>query len=185
MRRLPIVGVMGSAQEDCAELARPLGQLIARSRCHLVPGGRGGAMEAVSRAFCSVEGRQGYALGILPEGSVANPFVEIPIYTQLSAENERSSPGWRWSRNHINIRTSTVVIALPGGAGTASELERAAGGPHERPCLAFLGTEGRIAQLQRTVEREVITGNGLRIPVAVEVSEVEAFLAKHLNRRSS
>lgn len=185
MRRLPIIGVMGSSQEDSAELAGPLGVLIARLGCHLLTGGRGGAMEAVGRAFCSVEDRRGYALGILPEGAVANPFVEIPVYTQLSAENERSNPGWRWSRNHVNIRTSTVVIALPGGAGTASELELAAGGPHERPCLAFLGAEGRIAQLQRTVEGEVITGNGFRIPVAVEVSEVEAFLAKHLNRRPS
>ncbi len=184
MRRLPIIGVMGSSQEDSAELAGPLGQLIARLGCHLLTGGRGGAMEAVGSAFCSVEDRPGYSLGILPEGAAANPFVEIPIYTQLSAENERSSPGWRWSRNHINIRTSTVVIALPGGAGTASELELAAGGPHKRPCLAFLGAEGQIGQYQRTSEHEIIAENGLRIPVAVKVSEVEAFLTKHLDLRS-
>ncbi len=185
MRRLPIIGVMGSSQEDSAELAGPLGLLIARLGCHLLTGGGGGAMEAVGRAFCSVEGRRGHALGILPEGAAANPFVEVPIHTQLSAENDPSSPGWRWSRNHINIRTSDVVIALPGGEGTASELELAAGGPHQRPCLAFLGAEGRVAQFQRTAEREAITGNGLRIPVAVEISEVEAFLTKHLSARLS
>ena len=180
MRRLPIVGVMGSSQEDSAELARPLGLLIARLGCHLLTGGRGGVMEAVSRAFCSVNDRHGSALGILPEGSIPNPFVEIPIFTQLSAANDPSRPEWRWSRNHINLRTSSAVIALPGGAGTASELELAATGAHQRPCLAFLGTRGQIARTQRLDDTDaLLTEAGARVPVAADISQVEAFLLKY------
>ncbi|MCH8204110.1 MAG: LOG family protein [Candidatus Hydrogenedentes bacterium] len=180
MRRLPIIGVMGSLQEDSAELAGPLGLLIARLGCHLLTGGRGGAMEAVSRAFCSVKDRRGYTLGILPEGSPPNPFVEIPIFTQLPATNDPSHPEWRWSRNHINIRTSNAVIALPGGAGTASELELATAGPHQRPCLAFLGARGRIARTQRLEDTAaLLTEAGARVPIATDISQVEAFLQKY------
>ena len=180
MRRLPIIGVMGSSQEDSAELAGPLGLLIARLGCHLLTGGRGGVMEAVSRAFCSVKDRDGCTLGILPEGSPPNPFVEIPIVTQLSATNDPSHPEWRWSRNHINIRTSNAVIALPGGAGTASELELAATGRHSRPCLAFLGARGQIARTQRLDDTvALLTEAGARVPVAADISQVEAFLLKY------
>ncbi len=180
MRRLPIIGVMGSSQEDSAELAGPLGLLIARLGCHLLTGGRGGVMEAVSRAFCSVKDRRGSTLGILPEGSPPNPFVEIPIFTQLPATNDPSHPEWRWSRNHINIRTSSAVIALPGGAGTASELELAATGAHQRPCLAFLGTRGQIARTQRLEDTAaLLTEAGARVPVAADISQVEAFLLKY------
>lgn len=137
-------------------------------------------MEAVSRAFCSVEDRHGCALGILPEGSPPNPFVEIPIFTQLSAMNDPSHPEWRWSRNHINIRTSNAVIALPGGAGTASELELATAGPHQRPCLAFLGTHGEIARTRRLDDTvALLTEAGARVPVAADISQVETFLLKY------
>ena len=41
-RRLHVVGVMGSGQDEHAKLAEPLGQAIARMGCHLLTGGGGG-----------------------------------------------------------------------------------------------------------------------------------------------
>lgn len=179
MERLPIVGVMGSGQEDQGGLAEPLGTLIAELNCHLLTGGRGGAMEAVSRGFCGVDSRTGHAIGVLPEGARANPFVEIPIYTQLSSANDRESAAWQWSRNHINVRSSTVVVALPGGAGTESEIELAANGEHRRPCIAFLGMEGAIGGLGR-VPGGLQTEDGALVPIAERLQEVEAFLRNYL-----
>ena len=39
MKRLPIVGVIGSHVDSHMELSAPLGQLIAKSGCHLLTGG--------------------------------------------------------------------------------------------------------------------------------------------------
>lgn len=182
MNRLPIVGVMGSGQEAHSDLAEPLGLLIANLGCHLLTGGGAGVMAAVSRAFCSAADRRGRSIGILPEGCQPNPGVEIPIHTQLSAEHDRAGEGWPWSRNHINVRTSTVVIALPGGPGTASELELAASGPHARPCLAFLGRHGRIDQLALSDSRTTLrTANEVHVPVALEIGQVRTFLAGYIN----
>ena len=140
-------------------------------------------MEAVSRAFCSIDGRPGRSIGIIPDGAIANPFVEIPIYTQLSPENDTASEGWRWSRNHVNVRTSTAVVALPGGPGTASELELAATGTHTRPCIAFLGGKHTIGSLRFADSRGALTlPDGTPIKVASDIAEIEAFLRPIVGR---
>lgn len=175
VERLPIIGVMGSGTEEHATLAEPLGELIAGLGCHLLTGGRTGTMEAVCRGFCRVTPRKGRTIGILPDGATPNPFVEIPIYTQLSAANDRRDAAWMWSRNHVNVRTATAVVALPGAAGTESEIELAANGAHRRPCIAFLGETGRIGGLQRRA-KGLQTNDGAEAPVAVTIEEVAAFL---------
>ncbi|HUT02907.1 MAG TPA: DNA-binding protein, partial [bacterium] len=48
VRRLPIVGVLGSGSEPHEEKAKPLGEWLAREGVHLLTGGGGGVMEAVS-----------------------------------------------------------------------------------------------------------------------------------------
>ena len=53
MRRA-IVGVMGSGVDRHEELAAPLGRWIAEGGHHLLTGGGGGVMEAVSEAFAAV-----------------------------------------------------------------------------------------------------------------------------------
>jgi len=179
MNRLPIVGVMGSGTDEHSDLAEPLGERIASMGCHLLTGGRGGVMEAVGRGFCRVADRAGCSIGVLPDGTRPNPFVEIPIYTQLSSANDRNSPAWRWSRNHVNVRSSTLVVALPGGAGTASELELAAAGEHSRPCIAFLGVSESVGALA-SESGSLITESGVRIPVASNVDDVETFVRQHL-----
>lgn len=57
---------------------------------------------------------------INPPAGYPNPYVELCINTHLPASGTQGTQCH--SRNHINILTSDIVIALPGSAGTASEV---------------------------------------------------------------
>ena len=153
----PVVGVMGSGSARHAHLAEPLGLALARMGVHMLTGGGAGVMESISRAFAAVPGREGLVIGILPAGDTRpgrgdadpgtpagypNPWVELAIRTHLDARGDDGS-GIR-SRNHINILSSDVVIALPGSAGTASEVELAI--RYRRP-LILLGDTARAERL--------------------------------------
>ena len=157
----PVVGVMGSGSARHAHLAEPLGRALARLGVHLLTGGGAGVMESVSRAFHDVPGREGLVIAILPAGDARpdradadpgtppgypNPWVELAIRTHLDARGDDGS-GLR-SRNHINVLSSDVVIALPGSSGTASEVELAI--RYRRP-LILLGDSARAASLPASV----------------------------------
>ncbi|MBN2357188.1 TIGR00725 family protein [candidate division KSB1 bacterium] len=93
------------------ELAFQLGAMIAEQGWALLNGGRdAGVMRASAEGAKS---RNGLTIGVLPGGSRrgANPFIDIPIFTEMGA-----------ARNVINVLSSDVVVALPGGAGTISEI---------------------------------------------------------------
>ena len=140
----PIVGVMGSHADAHAGRARQVGEWIARQGYHLLTGGGKGVMGAVTRAFVGVSVRRGVALAVvpsipgdpqsLPAPGYPNPWVEIPIYTHLDRGGPRGDEPA--SRNHINVLTSTVIILLPGGEGTASEARLAL--RYGKPCVAYL-----------------------------------------------
>lgn len=145
-RSLPVVGVMGSGTEAHDDLAAPLGRWLARRGVHLLTGGGRGVMAAVSRAFHAVADRRGLVIGILPaeaervtSGGAApppgypNPWIELPIRTHLSARGDQGTAAE--SRNHVNVLSSDVVVALPGGPGTASEIELAV--RYGRPVVVF------------------------------------------------
>jgi uncharacterized protein (TIGR00725 family) len=131
--RLPVVGVMGSGSADGGRPAVELGRSLASLPVHLLTGGGGGVMTSVSRAFAEVPARRGLVLGVLPgdpgRGGAApdgypNQWVEVMVRTHLPARGEQGDDAL--SRNHINVLSSDVVIALAGGAGTRSEVELAA-----------------------------------------------------------
>ena len=96
---------------------------------HLLTGGGEGVMAAVSEAFAVVPDRRGLAIGVLPNANddplcsqpagYPNRWVELAIRTHLPLSGVRGLGPL--SRNHINVLTADVVIALPGGAGTSSE----------------------------------------------------------------
>ncbi len=75
-------------------------------------------MASVSRAFAEVEGRAGLVVGVLPrsdKGAEAgdmpgypNRWVELLVRTHLGRDGAS-----RDSRNHVNVLTSDVVVALP------------------------------------------------------------------------
>ena len=154
---LRVVGVMGSGVRAHADLAAPLGRGLARMGVHLLTGGGGGVMACASRAFAEVEGRAGVVVGVLP-GRVGgtpvagassppgypNPFVELAIQTHLDVRGAEGDSAA--SRNHVNVLSSDVVVALPGGEGTASEVVLAL--RYGRP-LVLLGDIGRARAMSR------------------------------------
>lgn len=151
-RRKKIVGVMGSGDDAHPEFSTVAGRTIARLGCHLLTGAGGGVMEAVSRAFSETTPREGTVIGVVRAKGDAhfkprdgqriytrralNEFVEIPVFTHLPASSTEPL-----SRNHINVLTSDVVVVLPGGSGTRSEVELAAEYGWT-PVLLFLGDQG-------------------------------------------
>ncbi|MGV8084373.1 MAG: DNA-binding protein [Coriobacteriia bacterium] len=110
---LTIVGVMGGACTDeiAIENARAIGRLIAEKGWVLLNGGRDTGVMAASAAGASEAG--GLVVGILPTRSAecVAPGVDIAIPTGMGD-----------ARNEINVLASRVVVALPGGAGTISEI---------------------------------------------------------------
>lgn len=175
-RRRPIVGVMGSGSDEHDDLAAPLGRLLARMGVHLLTGGGPGVMSAVSRAFAAVPDRGGLVLGVLPgrvddsgrltrKPGYPHPYLEVPIQTHLwHGPGEEAGPT---SRNHVNVLTSDAVVALPGSAGTASEVRMAV--RYGKPVIAYVPEGEAIPGLAETgVER---TG---------DLDRVEAFLRRSL-----
>ncbi len=112
MRR--IVGVMGSGRPllpAAAATARRLGSLIAAEEWVLLTGGRAsGVMDACSRG---AKDARGLVVGILPDTDTARASSAIDIAIRT---------GMGDARNVVNVLSSNVVIALPGGAGTLSEV---------------------------------------------------------------
>jgi uncharacterized protein (TIGR00725 family) len=108
-----IVGVMGGgnvAPQD-AESAYRLGSLIAEQGWILLNGGRNAGVMASSARGARENG--GITVGILPDDNPqgASPFIQIPILTGMGN-----------ARNCINVLSSHVIVACPGGTGTISEI---------------------------------------------------------------
>ena len=158
--RLPVVGVLGSGSDAHGERARALGSWLARQGVHLLTGGGGGVMSAVSKAFSEIPDRRGLVIGILPsaaEGATAeprqgypNPWVEMAVQTHLPLSG--LSGAEPMSRNHINVLSSNLLVALPGGSGTASEVSLAL--RYGRPVIAFLRSRNEIPDLPAAVRAE-------------------------------
>jgi uncharacterized protein (TIGR00725 family) len=171
--RLPVVGVLGSGDSEHADKAAPLGRWLATLPVHLLTGGGRGVMTAVARAFEAVPGRAGLVVGIIPCSSgdpavpkpgYPNDFIELAIKTHLPLSGSDGTDAL--SRNHINVLTSDVILALPGGAGTASEVGLAV--RYARPVAAFLD------------RRSDIPGLPPEVPVFATLAKVQAFVLAHL-----
>lgn len=130
VKRLPIVGVMGSSEHAHADLAEPLGALLAGLPVHLLTGAGQGVMGAVCKAFAETGGRRGLSIGVVPAESIDDPtttpagypndFIDIPIRTHLVRKQPLLWDGL--TRNHINILTADAIVALPGSHGTLHEI---------------------------------------------------------------
>lgn len=164
VNRLPVVGVLGSGTEPCRPEAGELGAWLAGIGVHLLTGGGGGVMESVSRGFCGVRGRKGLAIGIIPARAAdkdagyagpkegyPNTWIELAIQTHLQLSGTAGTQ--TLSRNHINILSSDVLIALAGGAGTASEV-RLAFEKYHKPLIAYVQSGDSIPDLPTGVRTE-------------------------------
>jgi uncharacterized protein (TIGR00725 family) len=165
----PLVAVIGSGSAEHAELSEPLGRWLAEAGYDLLTGGGAGVMAAVCRGYRSVANRAGISIGILPAGPPAgypNPYLDFAIQTHLPKRGEEGADVL--SRNHINILSAAVVIALPGREGTRTELALAL--HYRKPTIAYLGPGGEIDKALRT-----------SLPaVAVDLDGVKAFVRNHL-----
>ncbi len=156
--RQRIVGVMGSGSRVHRRRSTQLGAWLGELGVHLLTGGGGGVMSAVSEAFSQVPLRRGRVIGVLParEGEVPNqapngypnPWVEIVLQTHLPLSGLRGTENT--SRNHINVLSSDVIVALPGGDGTSSEVRLAL--QYAKPLMAFLENREEIPDLPREVK---------------------------------
>jgi len=110
--RKRIVSVIGG--RDCTkrveQVAYNLAKKLAKVVDILVSGGLSGTMEAVCAGF---KAGGGLTIGIIPSYSKndANDFVDIALPTGLGL-----------ARNVLVVKAADVVVALPGGAGTLSEI---------------------------------------------------------------
>ena len=93
--------------------------------------------------------------------SQALAWIELSIRTHLPLSGKRGTE--TLSRNHINVLTSDFISALPGGPGTASEVELAL--RYKRPLILYLGYSGTIVDLRRR-----------NLRVARDLEEVKTFI---------
>jgi uncharacterized protein (TIGR00725 family) len=162
--------------------AADLGALVARLGCHLLTGGGTGVMAAAARSFVAVAGRRGLSIGVLPAdpATVAdeaatpapppgypNPWIEVAIATHLPRDGVRGTE--TTSRNRVNVLSSTAVVALDGGPGTASEVTLAL--RWGRPLVAWLADPERELPLRTA-----------GTPVARTLEEIETFLRAIIDR---
>lgn len=190
---LAIVGVMGSGTSPYPHLAGPLGELIAVGGCHLLTGGGGGVMAEVSRAFTDFAGRKGLSIGVIRsdgpprrdeatggrryQPAEVNQWVELPIFTHLPL----SSEAWE-SRNHINVLTAHALVALPGGAGTLSEVRLRI--EYGGPAIVFLGDpkEGNTIGGRTASELREEVRNPERLLVAKTLQEAGWYIGSCVRR---
>jgi hypothetical protein len=116
-----------------------------------------------------VPNRAGLIVGVVPCGGSRRSArlsirVELAILTHLPLTG--ASGAEPLSRNHINVLSSNVLIALPGGAGTASEVELAL--RYRRPIAAYLSARSEIPQLPDAV------------PVFGALADVQDFVRRTL-----
>lgn len=110
--RKKIVSVIGG--RDCnskvEQLAHNLGKKLTKVANILVSGGLKGTMVAACKGF---KAGGGVTIGILPgyDKNDANPYVDIVIPTGLGL-----------ARNVLVVKAADAVVALPGSAGTLSEV---------------------------------------------------------------
>ncbi|WP_423760396.1 DNA-binding protein [Burkholderia sp. NLJ2] len=148
------IGVMGSGKEPWLAFSEPLGAWLAQAGFNLLTGGGQGVMLAVARAFAGVPGRAGRSIGILPTQAdplagfvpldgYPHPFVEIPILTPLPRREPGADPQ-TINRNYVNVLSSDLIVALPGGHGTAEEISLAR--RWDKPLVCF-GPDGAFREL--------------------------------------
>jgi uncharacterized protein (TIGR00725 family) len=110
--RKKIVSVIGghSCTKEVEQLALKLGKKLAKVVDVLVSGGLSGTMRAVCSGF---KAAGGLTIGIIPsyDKNEVNAFVDIVIPTGLGL-----------ARNILVVKSADVVVALPGEAGTLSEV---------------------------------------------------------------
>ena len=168
--RKKIVSVIGghSCKGEVEQLAQKLGKKLAKVVDILACGGLSGVMKAVCQGFKTAGG---LTIGIIPtyEKDSANAFIDIVIPT-----------GMGLARNVLVVQCADVVVALPGEAGTLSEIAY---------CLQFGIPVISLTPLEIPKQGNTTTKflTGWDIPGVIKVKTVEEAVekAKRILRRRS
>jgi len=109
MKMIGVIGA-GTCNQGDYETARQVGRGICEAGATLVCGGLGGIMEGACHGASEAGGQ---TVGILPgpDKSQANPYVTLPVVTDLGH-----------ARNVLVVRSSDILVAIRGGYGTLSEI---------------------------------------------------------------
>ena len=162
--RKKVVSVIGghSCTDEVEQIAKELGKKLAKVAEILVSGGLSGIMKAVCQGF--KEGG-GITIGIIPsyDKNDANKFVDIVIPTGIGL-----------ARNVLVVKSADIVVALPGEAGTLSEVAY---------CLQFGIPVISLTPLEipkkGTVTTKFLTGlKSWDIPGVIKVKTVEEAISK-------
>ena len=144
-------------------------------------------MAAVSKSFYETPDRQGLVIGILPcdesleqssdggpkpKDGYPNQWVEIPVLTHLPLSGERGTEPM--SRNHINVLSSDVIVALSGDAGTLSEVRLAV--RYGRPVITFVESDDE----SDFESDQGIPGLPKGVPISSSLEEVQTFVLAQL-----
>jgi len=153
------VGVIGSGSSEHEPVARAVGELLADLGVNLLTGGGRGVMTAVSRAFTQRPRTRGICIGIIPcesetdrarpKAGYPNEFVELAIQTHLPYSGTEGTHDL--SRNHINVLSCAAIVALPGEAGTASEVDLAI--RYGKPVIAYSPDSALVKDFPPSVRR--------------------------------
>ena len=110
--RKRVVSVIGGHKctKQVEQIAQKLGKKLTKVADTLVCGGLSGTMKAVCKGF---KAAGGLTIGITPSYNKndANSYVDIVIPTGLGL-----------ARNVLVVKSADIVVALPGEAGTLSEI---------------------------------------------------------------
>ncbi|EFJ44178.1 hypothetical protein VOLCADRAFT_109938 [Volvox carteri f. nagariensis] len=177
--RKPIIGVMGPGQtnvhtepvDKLVELATELGKQIASHDWILLTGGRSlGVMDAACRGAKSAGG---ITVGILPgpDASDISDAVDIPIVTGLGS-----------ARDNVNALSSSVVVAVGMGPGTAAEVALALKARKPVILLAtqpeaekfFISLDASLVHVAENVEAAIVQVKALLATQATEAQAAEA-----------
>lgn len=108
------VGVVGPGADDATpaqyDLARRVGDLLARAGARVICGGLGGVMEGVARG---VSAAGGFCLGVLPghDRSAANRYLSAAICGGVGEK-----------RNEMVVDSSDALVVIGSNAGTVIEV---------------------------------------------------------------
>jgi uncharacterized protein (TIGR00725 family) len=166
LRRRPVIGVMGSGENNSRSLdaARELGRLVAQRGWVLLTGGRPeGVMGAACAGAKQIPGS--LTLGILPSATGGvGPDVDIAVFTGMGE-----------ARNAINVLTSDVIVACgTEGPGTVSEI-----------ALAMKAQKPVILLGASSAARELFAGlKGGRLREASSPTEAVALIEGELEEGS-
>ena len=132
------ISVCGSDGDDsdlgsyALEVARTVGQCIAKRGGVLICGGRGGVMEAVCKG---AREENGSTVGILPQTKEeANEFIDIAIPTGIGHK-----------RDFLVVSAGEAVIAIGGRWGTLNEISFAM--IFGKPLILIRGTGGCVDEI--------------------------------------